>query len=68
MENQNLSPELWTRDEAAKIKKLSKKTVDRLLRAGRIRGFKIGRKVLIYPNSFTEENVNSIRPKFNNKW
>lgn len=64
MENQDLSPELWTREEASKIKKVSKKTVDRLLRDGRIRGFKIGRKVLIYPNSFTEENINNIRPKF----
>ncbi|WP_339836090.1 helix-turn-helix domain-containing protein [uncultured Flavobacterium sp.] len=64
MENQNLSPELWTREEASKIKKVSKKTVDRLLRDGRIDGFKIGRKVLIYPYSFTEENINSIRPKF----
>jgi excisionase family DNA binding protein len=68
MQNQNLSPELWTREEASKIKKVSKKTVDRLLRHGRIRGFKIGSKVLIYPNSFTEENINAIRPKFNNKW
>lgn len=68
MENQNSSPELWTRGEASKIKKLSIKTVDRLLRKGRIRGFKVGRKVLIYPNSFTEENINSIYPKFNNKW
>jgi excisionase family DNA binding protein len=68
MENQNLSPELWTRDEASKIKKLSKKTVDRLLRNGKISGFKVGRKVLIYPNSFTEENINAIKPKFNNKW
>ncbi len=68
MENQNLSPELWTRDEASKIKKVSKKTVDRLLRRGGIKGFKIGSKVLIYPNSFTEENINAIKPKFNNKW
>ncbi len=64
MENQDLSPELWTREEASRIKKVSKKTVDRLLRDGRIKGFKIGRKVLIYPNSFTEENINCIRPKF----
>lgn len=64
MENQNLGPELWTREEASRIKKVSKKTVDRLLRDGRIKGFKIGRKVLIYPNSFTEENINCIKPKF----
>lgn len=65
MEKKISKQELWTRIETANYIKSSIKTVDRLLRDGRIRGFKIGRKVLIYPETVTEENINSITPKFN---
>ncbi|WP_445717316.1 helix-turn-helix domain-containing protein [Flavobacterium sp.] len=64
MKNQNSSPTLWTKQDTARYLRSSIKTVDRLLRDGRINGFKIGRKVLIYPDSVTEENINLIRPKF----
>lgn len=58
--------ELLTRSEVAAYLKSSIKTVDRLLRDGRISGFKIGSKVLIYANSVKEENINSPKPKFKN--
>jgi len=64
MENQNSSPTLWTKQDTACYLRSSIKTVDRLLRDGRINGFKIGRKVLIYPDSVTEKNINSTKPKF----
>ncbi len=64
MKNQNSSPTLWTKKDTASYLRCSIKTVERLTKDGRIRGFKIGRKVLIYPDSVTEENINSIRPKF----
>ena len=57
---------LWTRRETALYLRLSQKSIDRLIRCGRIRAFKIGKgKVLIYADSVTEENLNSIKPKFN---
>jgi excisionase family DNA binding protein len=64
MENQNLSPTLWTKKDTASYLRCSIKTVERLTKDGRINGFKIGRKVLIYPESVTEENINCIKPKF----
>lgn len=64
MKNQNSSPTLWTKKETANYLRSSIKTVDRLLRDGRINGFKIGRKVLIYPETVTEDNINGVRPKF----
>jgi excisionase family DNA binding protein len=57
---------LLTRKEVSSYLKSSMKTVDRLIRDGRIRGFKIGSKVLIYANSVTEENINAMKPKFKN--
>jgi hypothetical protein len=64
MKNQNLSPTLWTKKDTSYFLRCSVKTVDRLLRDGRIEGFKFGRKVLIYPDTVTEENINAIKPKF----
>lgn len=61
-----INNELLTRREVALYLKSSIKTVDRLLRDGRISGFKIGSKVLIYANSVKEENINSPKPKFKN--
>jgi len=63
-ENKNLVPQFWTRNQTAIINNISLKTLDRLIRDGRIKSFKIGRKVLIYPDSFTEENINAIKPRF----
>jgi len=64
MENQNSSRILWTKKETANYLRKSTKTVSRLLSNGRIRGFKLGRGVLIYADTVTEENINSIKPKF----
>jgi excisionase family DNA binding protein len=56
---------LWTRKETANYLRQSQRSIDRLIRSGRIKAFKIGRgKVLIYAESVTEENLNAIRPKF----
>lgn len=55
---------LMTRKEVSNYLKSSIKTVDRLLRDGRISGFKIGSKVLIYAESITEENINAVKPKY----
>ena len=57
-------PLLLTRKEVSNYLKSSTKTVDRLIRDGRIKGFKIGSKVLIYAESVTEENINAVKPKF----
>ena len=64
MKKQNSSPTLWTKKETAIYLRCSIKTVYRLAKDGRINGFKIGRKVLIYPDSVTEDNINAVRPKF----
>lgn len=57
---------LLTRKEAGEALKISLKTIDRLIKNGRIKGFKLGRKVLIYSDTLTEENINSIKPNFLN--
>jgi excisionase family DNA binding protein len=55
-----------TRKEAGEALKISLKTIDRLIKNGRIKGFKLGRKVLIYSETLTEENINAIKPNFLN--
>ena len=55
---------LMTRKEVSNYLKSSIKTVDRLLKDGRINGFKIGSKVLIYAESITEQNINALKPKY----
>jgi len=55
-----------TRKEAGQALKSSLKTIDRLIKQGRIKGYKLGRKVLIYSETLTEENINSIKPNFLN--
>lgn len=68
MELQNLPPKFLSRIEAAAHLRISTKSVDRLIRSSRIRAFKLGKRVLIYYDSLTEENINSVKPKFmNNK-
>ncbi len=64
MGNQNLPPILWNKKEASKHLCCSIRTIDRLIRNGRIKAFKMGRIVLIYAFTCTEENINSIKPKF----
>jgi excisionase family DNA binding protein len=64
MKNQNSSSTLWTKKDTAIYLRCSIKTIERLTKDGRIRGFKIGRKVLIYPDTVTEENLNAVKPKF----
>lgn len=68
MSNQNIPPKYLSRHEAATHLRVSTKTLDRLIRSDRIRAFKLGKRVLIHYDSLTEENINSIKPKFiNNK-
>ena len=64
METQKTPPSFWTKKETSRHLRSSTKTVDRLITNGRIRAFKIGRKVLIYAETVTEDNINSIKPKF----
>ncbi|MEY4835523.1 MAG: Helix-turn-helix domain [Bacteroidota bacterium] len=64
MEIQNTPPIYWNKNQASKHLCCSVKTIDRLIKNGRIKSFKMGRKVLIYANTCIEENINSIKPKF----
>jgi excisionase family DNA binding protein len=61
-----MNSDYFSRDEAAQYLKISVKTIDRLIRNDRIKAFKLGSRVLIYVNTLTEENINSIKPKFHN--
>lgn len=58
---------LLTRKEAGEALKISPKTIDRLIKDGRIKSFKLGRKVRIYSETLTEDNINAIKPNFNNQ-
>jgi excisionase family DNA binding protein len=59
--------ELLTRKEAGEALKISPKTIDRLIKDGRIKSFKLGRKVRIYSETLTEDNINAIKPNFTNQ-
>ena len=63
--SKKLSP-LCTKKEASNHLRASVKTIDRLIKQGRIKGYKLGRKVLIYSETLTEENINAIKPNFLN--
>jgi excisionase family DNA binding protein len=67
MNIQNITPKYFTRYEAAGHLRVSPKTIDRLIRNNRIEAFKIGNRVLILIESLTQENINSIKPKFLNQ-
>ncbi len=41
----------------------SKKTFDKLISKGKTRAFQMDRKVLVYAETVTEENINLINPK-----
>lgn len=62
----NLPPTFWDKKEASKHLCCSTKTIDRLIQKGRIRAFKMGRKVLVYADTCIEENINSSKPNFKN--
>lgn len=66
MEKNVQPPKYLSRYSAAETLSISVRTLDRLIRDGRIRAFKLGKRVLIYYDSLTEENINSIKPKFQN--
>ncbi len=66
MEIQNLPPKYLSRNEASKYLRVSIKTIDRLIRNNRINAFKLGKRVLIHYDSLTEENINAVKPRFNN--
>ncbi|GFZ87001.1 hypothetical protein GCM10011531_17610 [Aquaticitalea lipolytica] len=57
-----------SRKEASKFLSISIRQVDRYVSEGRIKAFKPygGRRVLIYADSLTEENLKSPIPKFIN--
>lgn len=59
---------LWTVKETATYLRKSVKTIRRRLKCDRIKGFKEGKNgnILIYADTVTEENLNSIKPKFKN--
>ncbi|MFN3968500.1 excisionase family DNA-binding protein [Flavobacterium sp.] len=56
-----------SRHEAASFLRVSAKTIDRLIRDNRIKAFRLGRRVLVYSETLTEEYLLSIKPKFKNK-
>lgn len=64
MNEEIITPKFCSRYEAAQHLKISTKTIDRLIRDNRIRAFKLGKRVLIYYDSLTEENINSVKPRF----
>ena len=64
METQKSPPAFWSKKQTSTYLCCSVKTLDRLISDGRIRAFKMGRKVLVYAESVTEENINAIKPKF----
>jgi len=57
-----------SRQEAAFVTSLSERQIDRLIKDGVIKAFKPygSRRVLIDPESLTQENLQSIKPKYNN--
>jgi excisionase family DNA binding protein len=57
-----------SREEASKVTSLSVRQIDRIIRNGVIRAFKPhgSRRVLIDPESITQENLQSMKPKYNN--
>lgn len=67
MELKNTLPKYLSRCEAALHLRVSSRTIDRLIRDNRIKAFKLGKRVLIYFDSLTEENINSVKPKFHNQ-
>ena len=58
-----------SRKEAANRCSVKEKTIDRWVRQGRIKAFKPDRssRVLIYADTLTQENLQSVEPKFKNK-
>ncbi len=66
MNTDSITTKFVSRYEASNFLKVSVKTIDRLIRSDRIKAFKLGKRVLIYYETLTEENINSIRPRFKN--
>jgi excisionase family DNA binding protein len=66
MDKQIQNQTYLSRYEPAAHLKISTKTLDRLIRDNRVRAFKLGKRVLIHFDSLTEENINSVKPKFRN--
>jgi len=60
--------QIISREQAAALLSVSKKTIDRWIRSGRIEAFKAhnSSRVLIYKDSLLEENLKSARPVFEN--
>lgn len=66
MKTQEIPTKYLSRYQAAEHLQVSAKTIDRLIRDNRIKAFKLKRRVLIYLDSLTEQNINSVKPKFQN--
>lgn len=66
MKSETEPPILWNKKETAIYLRKSVRTISRLVKNGRIKSFKAGVNggVLIYAETVTEENLNSIKPKF----
>jgi excisionase family DNA binding protein len=59
-----LKDNLITPNEAAGILRCSQKTIYRLLKDGRIKGFKIGSRIKIHASTITPENLLAVKPMF----
>lgn len=56
------------RKQVSLMLSISEKTVDRLIRNGKLKASKQNHMVLIHAESVTKENILSIKPNFNNKF
>lgn len=63
-----MKPRFISRTQASQITSLSIRQIDRIIRDGKIKAFKIfnSRRVLIDPESINQENLQAIKPKYNN--
>lgn len=64
IQESQLTVTFWSKKQTSTYLCCSIKTLDRLISDGRIRAFKMGRKVLVYAETVTEENINATKPKF----
>ena len=63
-----MKPLFISRKEASIITSLSIRQIDRIIRDGKIKAFKPfnSKRVLIDPESINQENLQAIKPKYNN--
>ena len=63
-----MKPRFISRTQASQFISLSIRQIDRIIRDGKIKAFKPhnSRRVLIDPESINQENLQAIKPKYNN--